>query len=260
MSDKPTFTKAALETLDECRAIVDQRAGEYEDSWATANQVTPFLDNMLKTFNVTLTKEQKRLVLLASMCDVKVSRLVGPFKTDTVVDLINYSAALASLHDEYKTDSEATPDKWISGGHESLELYCGWCNVLACRAMYSNSASAHDLLLDALNLNNEPTVALTEYEAPILLNDGTYLYKTKSGSSYIIRHKLGSCGMVVCGFCMDESPEEIYAQAKTRAEQIEVLKDLENPRKRSDKVITICPGSGPYACCQPYCIECFSNG
>ncbi len=107
MSDhKPTFTRAALETLDECRAIVDQRGTEYLDSWSLANLSSPFLDNMLKTFGVELSKEQKRLVIMAALCDVKLSRLVGPFKKDTVVDLVNYSSALSSLFEEYSSMRE----------------------------------------------------------------------------------------------------------------------------------------------------------
>jgi hypothetical protein len=98
MSDKPTFTTACLKTLDDCRAIVDQRSGEYSDSWALKNMQSPFLDNILKGLGFQPSTEQKRLMIMAAMCDVKISRLVGPFKTDTIQDLICYAGALASLH------------------------------------------------------------------------------------------------------------------------------------------------------------------
>jgi hypothetical protein len=95
-----TFNRAALSTLNESLAILDQRGGEYQDSWATENMQSPFLNNIFREFGVTLDKEQTRLVMLAALCDVKLSRLAGPWKRDTAVDLINYLGALAQLHDD----------------------------------------------------------------------------------------------------------------------------------------------------------------
>jgi hypothetical protein len=101
-ANAPTFTKAVRETLAEATSVLDQRSGEYLDSWSLDNQSTPFLDNVLSGFGVSVTPEQKRLVLLASLCDVKLSRLTGPWKQDTAIDLVNYTAALAALRGQYE--------------------------------------------------------------------------------------------------------------------------------------------------------------
>lgn len=113
MSSKATFNAAAEETINKALAVCDQRGGEYNDSWALEHIKTPFLDNTLDY----LTREpyerpvfdarDKRLIVLASLIDVKISRLVGPYKEDSSVDLINYVAAyntLRLLHEQPPID------------------------------------------------------------------------------------------------------------------------------------------------------------
>lgn len=101
MSDQaPVFTEAARKTLEECVATFAQRGGEYADCWNVGNQVTIFLDVTLRDVDGS-TPEGKRLLHLASLCDTKLSRMIGPFKRDTLVDLINYAAVYAQLRTEY---------------------------------------------------------------------------------------------------------------------------------------------------------------
>lgn len=90
-------------------AICDQRAGEYQDSWALENLRTPYLDSILYTTDVVRLrncddggKAFKRLVIMAAMCDIKLSRMGGPFKEDTYIDLNNYNSAFCTLRREFE--------------------------------------------------------------------------------------------------------------------------------------------------------------
>lgn len=98
---RPVFENAVDIVLSEALAIATQRGGEYQDSWHVANVRTTFLDHVLREIGTTSTPEQKRLVIMASLVDVKMSRLCGPYKRDTYIDAINYLACLCHLMDEY---------------------------------------------------------------------------------------------------------------------------------------------------------------
>ena len=95
------FNRSAKPVLDECSATFTQRAGEYQDTWAIENQESAFLDHVMAEFGLLLTKEQKRLVQLAVLIDVKDSRMLGPYKRDTIIDGIAYRAAFATVFEEY---------------------------------------------------------------------------------------------------------------------------------------------------------------
>lgn len=97
------FNVAVDSTLAGCQAISNQRGGEYQDTWALENQVSTFTDSVLRRFGITgLTPEQKRLLIIAALVDVKDSRLLGPYKADSVIDGINYRAAFAHWMAEYQ--------------------------------------------------------------------------------------------------------------------------------------------------------------
>jgi hypothetical protein len=100
---KAVFNAAAEAVLAECSAICTQRGGEYRDSWHLDNQQVPFLDHVHREIGhgMPFSPEEKRLIVMASIADVKISRLAGAFKRDTYVDLINYVAALCSLLERY---------------------------------------------------------------------------------------------------------------------------------------------------------------
>ena len=118
VSLKATFNRCVDLTLEECTSISNQRGGEYADSWALENQSTLFFDHVFRLLsqlasplissNPELEKEEKRLLILASLVDVKLSRLLGGYKRDTYVDLINYVSALAQLLREYVGEGDET--------------------------------------------------------------------------------------------------------------------------------------------------------
>lgn len=93
MDNKPTFETFAQATIDRATATFGQRGKEYGDSWA--NPHTNMLDAVANKLGVVIPQHAKRAVLLAVLVDVKYNRLCGGYKDDTVLDGINYNAALA---------------------------------------------------------------------------------------------------------------------------------------------------------------------
>lgn len=112
---KAAFNSAVDEVLGQAIAISNQRGGEYADSWALENQQTRFLDMVMREIEHKANKQdrgpwtqfselgtdEKRLIMVASLCDVKMSRMIGGFKGDTLDDLINYVAALRKWLGDY---------------------------------------------------------------------------------------------------------------------------------------------------------------
>jgi hypothetical protein len=103
-TQEPTFERLAGEILAEATSTFTQRGQEYRDSWDYSNLATPFLDfvyQYIATRQLPAASQQsKRLVAAASLCDVKLSRVVGGYKKDTFVDLINYIAFLTGAIEE----------------------------------------------------------------------------------------------------------------------------------------------------------------
>lgn len=106
---KHTFNKAADTTIDRAAKISNQRAGEYHDSWSVDQLHTPYLDNLLRDFPTAppvFARQYKRLIVMASMIDIKISRMGGGWKDDTCIDLINYVAAYCQLRNEFNANFE----------------------------------------------------------------------------------------------------------------------------------------------------------
>jgi hypothetical protein len=106
---KPTFERTADATIDDVRTIYASRGQEYADSWADENLVTTFLDATLRALYIEglsdlrkLTVQEKRLILLACLVDVKDSRMGGGFKPDSVIDGIAYRASWCAHMREYE--------------------------------------------------------------------------------------------------------------------------------------------------------------
>jgi len=100
---KHAFNAAMERTLNRSLAIGSQRGGEYLDSWHIDNQVTTFIDHVLALPIIQgHEREYKRLLMVASLVDVKDSRMSGPWKSDTTDDGINYRAAFTTWRDEYE--------------------------------------------------------------------------------------------------------------------------------------------------------------
>lgn len=100
--EKASFNAAAEKTINRALEICNQRGNEYQDSWALENLKTPFLDNILRALNMSLTPEEKRLVVISGLCDVKISRLTGAWKSDTTLDMVNYIGSLTTWREEYE--------------------------------------------------------------------------------------------------------------------------------------------------------------
>lgn len=103
VSQQPAFNSAADATLRRAAAISNQRGGEYLDSWALDNMITTFFDATLRALGVSdLSREAKRLLIVAALIDIKDSRMLGPWKEDTVDDGINYRAAYATWRQSWE--------------------------------------------------------------------------------------------------------------------------------------------------------------
>ena|ERR1700687_2716032 len=99
----PAFNTAVDATLSDAKAVSDERGGQYLDTWALENVVTTYLDAALRVMarDIILSKEEKRLLIVAALVDVKASRMLGPYKADSVIDAVNYMAAFASWMKAY---------------------------------------------------------------------------------------------------------------------------------------------------------------
>lgn len=109
---KPTFERCADATLDEVRGIYAERGAQYADTWSPENNARHFtkeafemLDGLHKPFDA----QDARLLQLAALIDVKISRMTGGFKSDTVVDLIAYLATYKTLREEYQANETERP-------------------------------------------------------------------------------------------------------------------------------------------------------
>ena len=103
---EPVFESALSRVMEGCLSIGAQRGAEYQDTWALENQVSTFLDAVLREIGApNFSREQKRLILLAALVDVKDSRMLGPWKRDSVEDGLNYRAVLLDLMEQYRAKS-----------------------------------------------------------------------------------------------------------------------------------------------------------
>ena len=92
MNDKPLFQSNALATLETAIKTFSTRGIEYGDSYRIDIHLT--LKNILKKYNLDIPDRLLNAITAAVLIDVKYSRQVGPFKEDTLVDMIAYSAFL----------------------------------------------------------------------------------------------------------------------------------------------------------------------
>ena len=109
---KAAFNQAVDEVLDEAKAVSDQRGAEYQDTWHLDNVVTTYLDAANRAIinkrlgsdpisYLNYTSEEKRLLIVAALVDVKSSRMLGAYKRDSVLDAVNYMAAFATWMKAY---------------------------------------------------------------------------------------------------------------------------------------------------------------
>lgn len=135
------FNRSAEETITKAMQISNCRAGQYRDSWALENLKTPWLDELLNSHPSGVGPshlEWKRLVIMASMLDIKLSRLGGGYKEDTAIDTINYLAAYNTLRARFdeKAKSKSEPASHYTanngqglGGHSVMREPSQWARV-----------------------------------------------------------------------------------------------------------------------------------
>jgi hypothetical protein len=114
------FNRAVDASVARTQAISGQRGEAYQDTWSEANLRTAFLDATLRSIAeqqghhgadielAALMPAERRLIVVASLCDVKLSRLIGEWKQDHVDDLENYAGAWNTWMGEYLGHPEGT--------------------------------------------------------------------------------------------------------------------------------------------------------
>lgn len=120
------FGKAALDGLAQARSILEERGNQYEDSWGDQNMVTLFTKTILGRKRYAIVPERlatarQRLLLLAAQIDIKLSRLIGPWRSDTAIDLVNYLAVFATLRESFErelSEANATHTQAQNGSSE----------------------------------------------------------------------------------------------------------------------------------------------
>lgn len=88
------FIRAATATIKEVAQTMQERGGQYSDSWgedATWNLTSSIVK---KYTGKDLSKEEMACIGLAVFIDQKYSRFLGGYKKDTALDLVPYLAAL----------------------------------------------------------------------------------------------------------------------------------------------------------------------
>lgn len=91
--DVGRFERSADAGHEQVRAVYHQRGGEYSDTLET-NDWLAFRALAKKLLGVEVSKDQARLLSLASLVDVKYERLAGGWKDDSLTDGLAYGSAL----------------------------------------------------------------------------------------------------------------------------------------------------------------------
>jgi hypothetical protein len=100
---KRAFQSLALATLAKCDAILQDRATQYaadqKDGWDLQQFQAPFYEMTVEHIKKSQAPEVvcQRAIQAACLCDVKLGRMKGGYKEDTLVDLLSYTAALNSV-------------------------------------------------------------------------------------------------------------------------------------------------------------------
>lgn len=92
-SPQGRFERSADAGHEQVRAVYHQRGGEYSDTLET-NDWLAFRALAKKLLGVEVSKDQARLLSLASLVDVKYERLAGGWKDDSLTDGLAYGSAL----------------------------------------------------------------------------------------------------------------------------------------------------------------------
>lgn len=90
---QPLFDRLNQEYLEKCIALAKERGSQYGDTLRNSQWlISKSIFRMEPGENIT-----PEMVAMAAMCDIKYARFEGGYKSDTVLDLINYLSVLAGL-------------------------------------------------------------------------------------------------------------------------------------------------------------------
>lgn len=102
------FNDATTKIQAEVTAVMQQRGGEYCDSWGegrfdnTWQAVKDCVSHWgLILIDAKARKIALRMVALSAMVDVKIARMGGGYKEDTFIDLNNYNLGLVEARREF---------------------------------------------------------------------------------------------------------------------------------------------------------------
>ena len=90
------FIRAATATLKQVAGTMQERGGQYSDSWGE-DAIWLLTKALIKKYtDKDLSDEELACIGLAVFIDQKYSRFIGGYKHDTALDLVPYLAALVN--------------------------------------------------------------------------------------------------------------------------------------------------------------------
>jgi len=88
------FIRAASTTLKQVASTMQERGGQYSDSWGK-DAIWLLTKALVKKYtDKDLSEEELACIGLAVFIDQKYSRFIGGYKHDTALDIVPYLAAL----------------------------------------------------------------------------------------------------------------------------------------------------------------------
>lgn len=91
---KNEFISSATSTLKEVAATMQERGGQYCDSWGKDASWLLTRAVIKKYTDIDVNEDALKAIGLAVFIDQKYSRFLGGWKRDTAVDMVPYLAAL----------------------------------------------------------------------------------------------------------------------------------------------------------------------
>jgi hypothetical protein len=89
------FINAATNTLKEVAKTMQERGGQYADTWGKDGCWHLTKAIVAKYSGKTVDDDACKAIALAAFIDQKYSRFAGGYRKDTAVDIVGYIAALA---------------------------------------------------------------------------------------------------------------------------------------------------------------------
>ena len=88
------FINAATNTLKEVAKTMQERGGQYADTWGKDGCWHLTKAIISKVADKPIDDEACKAIALATFIDQKYSRFAGGYRKDTAIDLVSYIAAL----------------------------------------------------------------------------------------------------------------------------------------------------------------------